>query len=83
MPERNRETYPALLDRLVSKYGEVVGGNDLARCLGFKTPRAFQMAARRQRLPVQIFSVPGRRGHHALTSEVARWVHSLGPGTGQ
>jgi hypothetical protein len=66
-----------LLADLLSAHGELIGGADLARCLGFKTPRAFQKAASAKRLPVQTFTLKGRRGRFARTRDLAAWLASL------
>lgn len=71
-----------LLTDLLAAHGELIGGADLAHCLGFKTPRAFQKAASARRLPVQTFSLNGRRGRFARTRDLAAWLASLAPPLG-
>jgi len=63
-----------LLERLTAQHGELIGGMALARCLGYRTPRAFQIALQRRQLPIAIFTLPGRRGRFARTFEIARWL---------
>ena len=64
----------ALMKRLLSSHGELIGGLPLARCMGYRTARAFQVAAQRGQLPVETFSLPGRRGRFARTFQVAQWL---------
>lgn len=64
----------ALTARLIAEHGELVGGNALRRCLGYRTQRAFQMAIQRGQVPVETFSLPGRRGRYARTFQVAEWL---------
>ena len=63
-----------LLDRLTAQHGELIGGQALARCLGYRTQRAFQVALQRRQVPVATFGLPGRRGRFARTLEVVRWI---------
>ena len=64
----------ALTKRLLSTHGELIGGLPLARCMGFRTARAFQVAAQRGHLPIETFALPGRRGRFARTFQVAQWL---------
>lgn len=64
----------ALLQRLTSQHGELIGGMTLAHCLGYRTPRAFQIALQRRQVPVTTFPIAGRRGRFARTSELAHWL---------
>lgn len=68
----------ALASLLIEKYGPLVGGADLCRLLGFRSGDAFRQAKRRHRLPVDVFSVPQRRGSYAYTLDVVRWLTALG-----
>lgn len=68
----------ALIERLTQTHGELIGGAALAHCLGYRTAKAFQVAARLGTLPVPTFELKGRRGRYALTEQVARWLASLG-----
>ena len=67
-----------ILDRLLAAHGELMGGMDLAKCLGYRTARAFQHAATSALLPVKVFTVHGRRGRFARTQDVAEWLQRLG-----
>lgn len=64
----------ALLERLTAQHGELIGGMTLARCLGYRTPRAFQVALQRRQVPIVTFPLAGRRGRFARTFELARWL---------
>lgn len=64
--------------RLMSVYGPIVGGTQLSRALGYPTPEAFRQALVRDRVPVPVFTIPGRRGKFAHVIDIARWVHQLG-----
>lgn len=69
-----------ITQRLLRAHGELMGGEALVKCLGYRTARAYQMAVRGGRVPVQTFELPGRRGRFARTVDVARWLNSLGQG---
>ena len=64
----------ALMNRLLSCHGELIGGLPLARCMGYRTARAFQVAAQRGQLPIETFPLSGRRGRYARTFQVAQWL---------
>lgn len=64
----------ALLERLTGQHGELIGGMALARCMGYRTPRAFQVALQRGQVAVATFPLAGRRGRFARTFELARWL---------
>ena len=68
----------SIVERLTQTHGELIGGRALARCLGYRTDRAFQLAARSGTLPMATFELSGRRGRYAKTESVARWLASLG-----
>jgi len=68
----------SVVERLTQTHGELIGGRALARCLGYRTDRAFQLAARSGTLPIATFEISGRRGRYAKTESVARWLASLG-----
>ena len=59
------------------QYGPLLGGTALYRALGLPSAAAFRQAASREALPVQVFSIPHRRGRFALTREVAQWLARL------
>ena len=45
---------------------------------GIGTARAFQVAVQRERMPIETFTLTGRRGRFARTFELARWLASRG-----
>jgi hypothetical protein len=71
-----------LVRRLLAEHGELIGGLALARCLGYRTARAFQMAVQRGQLPIETFVLPQRRGRFARTFQVAEWLARCGDADG-
>lgn len=72
---------PSLEDLEVSltrALGAVVGGGALSRALGYRTQAAFRQALSRDRVPVRVFEIEGRRGRFARTGDIARWLWSQG-----
>lgn len=59
---------------LSERYGEVIGGKMLWHMLGYKTLAAFKQAIARDSLSLPTFFIEGRKGRHALTSDVAAWL---------
>jgi hypothetical protein len=78
MPLNDRDAAD-LERRLLREHGELIGGTALARGLGYRTARAFQVAVQRERMPIETFTLAGRRGRFARTFELARWLASRGP----
>lgn len=74
---RNELTGLAPTDRTRVVTQPLMGGRELYRALGFRTPAAFFAAERDQRLPVKVFKLPGRRGRFAFTVDVQQWIASL------
>ena len=62
------------VDAQIDRYGPVLGGENLRRFLGFRTPAAFHKARSQGLVGTPIFGLPGRQGIFALTSEVCAWV---------
>lgn len=77
MPLTDRDA-AELERRLLREHGELIGGTALARGLGYRTARAFQVAVQRERIPIETFTLAGRRGRFARTFELARWLASRG-----
>lgn len=69
---------PQLEAQLIRTYGVIVGGAQLTRALGYPTQQAFRQAVARGRVPVPLFTIPGRRGKFAQSQDIARWAHGLG-----
>jgi hypothetical protein len=51
-----------------------LGASAAAKVLGFKSTDALRQARVRQRLPVPMFMIDGRRGWFASTETVAAWL---------
>lgn len=71
------DSLPQLEAQLIRAYGVIVGGSRLTRALGYPTQAAFRQAVARGRVPVPLFTIPGRRGKFAQIPDIARWVHEL------
>lgn len=54
--------------------GPLLFGNQLYAALGFNSHDAFRQALSRKTVPVEIFTLPNRRGRFALSRDVARWL---------
>lgn len=65
----------ALEASLTRTLGALIGGATLTRMLGYPTQAAFRKALSRNRLPVRVFNVEGRRGRFALTRDLAAWLY--------
>lgn len=65
----------ALEATLTRELGAVIGGSKLTRVLGYASQAAFRQAVSRNRIPVQIFEIAGRRGRFALAHDIAKWLH--------
>lgn len=63
-----------LFASLCQQYGPLMGGNDLRKSLGFRSADSFERAVRSGSLGVSVFTLVGRRGKFALTSDVAEWL---------
>ena len=63
-----------LADKLLKQFGPTIGGRDLYAALGFKTYAAFHRSKQRHEIGVNVFTLPGRRGWFALTTDVAAWL---------
>ena len=73
MDTQNIET-KALAHDLAQRYGEVIGGKVLWHMLGYNTLAAFKQSIARGTLTLPTFFIEGRKGRHALTSDVAVWL---------
>ena len=61
----------------------ILSSADTARLMGFPTREALAKARRAGRLPIQMFTLPGRRGWFATREEVFGWLRqSLNRGGG-
>jgi hypothetical protein len=59
---------------LIADWGYVMGGAGLRQALGFASQPALRAAISGGRLPIRTFTIAGRRGHFALTHDVATWL---------
>jgi len=59
---------------LLDKYGQMVGGKDLQKALGYRSGDAFRQAVSRNTVPVPIFPIDNRRGRFALVCDIASWL---------
>lgn len=60
--------------RLMQEHGPLLPAAATAKLLGFNSTDALRQARIRQRLPVPMFAVEGRRGWFASTMAVATWI---------
>lgn len=66
----------SLEEHLFLRFGPTLGGRDLYAALGFKTYSAFHRGKQRGEIGVHVFTLPGRRGWFALTTDVAAWLRA-------
>lgn len=72
MPQRFDE---AMYNKLIDKFGPLIGGKDLYSCLGYKTYSAFYRSQQLDELGLHIFKIKGRKGWFALAEDVAQWLN--------
>ena len=65
-----------LTRHMLLRYGSTMGGRELYNALGFKTYAAFYRSKQKGELGVTVFSLPGRRGLYALTTDVSHWLEN-------
>lgn len=63
-----------LESRLTLTVGALIGGANLTKALGYPSQGAFRQAVLRNRVPVHVFEIEGRRGRFALACDVAAWL---------
>jgi hypothetical protein len=63
-----------LNDELVRRYGTVLSASVLAKTLGYRSASAYRQAIARGAVPVNLFSMPNRRGRFALARDVAEFL---------
>ena len=74
MTEAEHALAEELLATLRAAHGPVLGGVDLMRALGYRNANAMRQARYRGQITLTLFTLPNRRGHYALTAEVAEWL---------
>lgn len=62
---------------LLKEHGELVGGIQLCRLMGFASTQAFRQCLLRGQMPIQTFEILHRRGRFAYTRDVISWLSSL------
>lgn len=72
MTERTEDV--SMTERLMREHGPLLSASVVAKLLGFKNPDGLRQARYRQRLPVPMFTIEGRRGWYASTETVAAWI---------
>jgi hypothetical protein len=70
----NVEEESPTVRRLMQEYGPFLPASATAKLLGFNSTDALRQARVRQRLPVPMFAIEGRRGWFASTTAVAAWI---------
>lgn len=59
---------------LLEKHGQLLGGKDLQRALGYRSGDAFRQAVCRNTVPIHTFEIENRRGRFALACDIAKWL---------
>lgn len=59
---------------LLREHGPILPAVVAAKVLGFKSADALRQARLRQKLPIPMFTIEGRRGWFASTAVVAAWI---------
>jgi hypothetical protein len=77
-PRPAARTLEEIAARLTLLYGGIVGGVRLTHLLGYPSQAAFRKAVERDRLPVPVFTIAGRRGKFAQVEDIASWLHRGG-----
>jgi hypothetical protein len=67
----------SLTQELLRMHGPLIAGPALWVALGFKSAAAFRQAKLRNHIEVKLFRIKNRRGHFALTTEIAAWLTKL------
>ena len=66
-----------LRETLVEEFGYIMGAAGLRRAFGFATQAALRVAITKGHLPVNVFTMDGRKGPFAFTLEVAASLAAL------
>lgn len=66
-----------LIAEIKEKYGEIIGGYDLAKLLGYKSTASFRQAVSRNQIPFSTFNIENRKGKFAYTNDVLSWLTNL------
>ncbi|WP_443612710.1 hypothetical protein [Acinetobacter pseudolwoffii] len=74
--QTNRQS-ELLIAEMKEKYGEIIGGFELAKLLGYKSTAAFRQAISRNQIPFSTFNIENRKGKFAYTNDVISWLTNL------
>jgi hypothetical protein len=66
-----------LEELLFKHYGQFIAATDVAFVLGFGNPNALVKAQRRDPAPLELFSLPGRRGLFTTPEMLGRYCRRL------
>ncbi|RZG43273.1 hypothetical protein [Acinetobacter wuhouensis] len=66
-----------LIAEIKEKYGEIIGGYDLAKLLGYKSTASLRQAISRNQIPFTTFNIENRKGKFAYTNDVINWLTNL------
>lgn len=69
-------TVEELAVELARRNGPILRLSEVWQVLGYPSAEAARKALARDRLPVPIVSVEGRRGHYVRAVDLAAWLHS-------
>lgn len=72
--KKREDLYEELKKDLVSQYGQMIGGSELAKVLGYKSLVALRKARLRGAISIPLFTPVKRRTSFALTVDVADWL---------
>lgn len=74
------EQFAAELEKSLSdQFGPMVSSRDLWKVLCYPSAGAFRQALTRNRLPVPVFEIAGRKGRFAHVRDVAWWIAKQRP----
>lgn len=68
----------SIREDLLDRWGPLLQGEALRVALGYSSGAALRQSQARGTTPVTLFKIPGRRGHYALTWQVAHWLARQG-----
>lgn len=74
--QTNRQS-ELLIAEIKEKYGEIIGGYDLAKLLGYKSTASLRQAISRNQIPFTTFNIKNRKGKFAYTNDVINWLTNL------
>lgn len=63
-----------LLALVIKEHGMLVSSRALWKIYGYPTPNAYRQARVRKLLPIEEFSIDGRRGKFILAVDLVNWL---------